>query len=316
MPLVSVVVPTHNRPEFLAEALASIKLQTFTDYEIVVVSNGEKPQLAAASEKIAALAGASWFSLRDGNLSAARNFGIDQAKGEWIAFLDDDDIWLPEKLECQLEEARLTGADMIATDYTEFDQHGITPGRSIGPGRSPDIKAMNHITWWAAPSTVIVRADIVREIKFDPTIARGEDFDLWRRICWRHRIHQMVGSSLVRVRRAHASLTRDRLKMIWCDAVLYRNIWRDTPQDLRWSLPPFSVMVDHMREHAKRVLLFDPWTGSATLKIIYCFISPWEWYCRLRSWMRPRRRYYALRGWLNLTALACWRAITPTGRAK
>src|SRR6266852_5744847 len=119
MPLVSVVIPTHNRPQLLAEAIASVRAQTFTDYEIIVVSNGESADMRHASGMAAA--GCQYFELPRGNASAARNFGIAHATGEWIALLDDDDLWLPEKLERQLEEAKSSGADMVTCDYIEFD---------------------------------------------------------------------------------------------------------------------------------------------------------------------------------------------------
>src|SRR5260221_8617571 len=103
-PLVSVVIPTHNRPDMLAEALASVRAQTFTDYEVLVVSNGEHHELRAVSRVVAHKHDCRYFELAKGAVSAARNFGVKQAKGEWIAFLDDDDLWLPNKLEQQLSE--------------------------------------------------------------------------------------------------------------------------------------------------------------------------------------------------------------------
>src|SRR5258708_39467781 len=96
-PLVSIVVPTINRPKMLAEALASVRAQNFTDYEIIVVSNGENDEMCRQSREAAA--GCIYLELDHGNVSAARNAGIAQANGEWIAFLDDDDLWLPHKLE-------------------------------------------------------------------------------------------------------------------------------------------------------------------------------------------------------------------------
>jgi glycosyltransferase involved in cell wall biosynthesis len=101
-PLVSVVVHTHNRPAMLAEALASVRAQTFEDYEIIVISNGESANARSASRAVAATCGARHFELDIGNASIARNCGIEHAKGEWIALLDDEDLWLPRKLEWQL----------------------------------------------------------------------------------------------------------------------------------------------------------------------------------------------------------------------
>lgn len=92
-PLVSVVIPTHNRPQMLAEALGRVRAQTFTDSEILVLSNGENANMLQASRAVATAYGRC-FELAAANVSVARNFGIARPKGEWIAFLDDDDLWL------------------------------------------------------------------------------------------------------------------------------------------------------------------------------------------------------------------------------
>src|SRR5262245_46128581 len=101
-PLVSVVIPTHNRPQFLAEAIASVRAQTFVNYEIIVVSNGESEANRRTSHALAMAQRCIYIALDKGGASIARNAGIERAAGEWIAFLDDDDLWLPEKLGRQL----------------------------------------------------------------------------------------------------------------------------------------------------------------------------------------------------------------------
>jgi glycosyltransferase involved in cell wall biosynthesis len=266
MPLVSVVIPTHNRPDMPAEALVSVRAQTFIDYEIIVVSNGEPPAMQARSRTVAESFGARWLWLHDGNLSAARNHGILLAKGEWIAFLDDDDLWLPEKLEYQVEAAYETGADMIACDYVEFDAYGKLPDRVVCPGPA-DVKKISHQLWWAAPSAVIVRADALRDIGFDPSFTCCDDTELWRRIAWRHRILQ-VDAILMKRRRAHQSLARARFKALWSQVRLFRKSWRDTPADLRWALPGARTMMWRIADSSMRIYVRDVWTGNATLRAI------------------------------------------------
>jgi glycosyltransferase involved in cell wall biosynthesis len=237
MPLVSVVVPTHNRPEMLAEALASVRLQTFTDYEVIVVSNGESEAMRGLSRACAVRYGA-FFELPEGNLPAARNFAIARANGKWIAFLDDDDIWLPNKLERQLAEAERTGADMIACDYIEFYTDGH---EAVGQRRPPAgwtfTKAICHQRWGAPPSCVMVRKTALIEVgAFDPAQRFGEDGDLWRRISWRHTIHQM-SEPLIRYRKGHGSMTQDRRLNNRYDLRIFIKMVLDTPPDLRWAVP-------------------------------------------------------------------------------
>ena len=99
-PWVSVIIPTYNRAALVAEALASVQAQTYRDFEIVVVDDGGTDGTAAAL--------AEWREVkvlrhsRRRGVSAARNTGINAARGQWLAFLDSDDLWLPDKLARQI----------------------------------------------------------------------------------------------------------------------------------------------------------------------------------------------------------------------
>src|SRR5262245_21923057 len=100
-PLVSVIVPTRDRPTLLARALASIDAQTFCAGEIIVVDDGSQNP---PHEVIAGFPSVRLIVLpRRGGAAAARNVGIRASRGEFVAFLDDDDAWLPSKLERQVE---------------------------------------------------------------------------------------------------------------------------------------------------------------------------------------------------------------------
>jgi glycosyltransferase involved in cell wall biosynthesis len=271
-PLVSVVIPTHNRPHFLAQAIDSVRAQTFTDYEIIVVSNGERAD--PASRSIAA--GCRYFQLADANLSRARNVGIEQGQGEWIAFLDDDDLWLPSKLERQIAEAQLSGADMITCDYVEFFPDG---SEVVYRPRLPDgwsyTKGLSWLHWWAAVPSTMVRKHVIEQVgAFDPHLRYGEDGDLWRRISWCHSIHQM-DAVLVRVRRGHPSLMQQVRKRYIYDLLHFAKMRRDTPHHLRSALPPATVMLS---ERLAAILVPQ----------------------RLCRWLRPRTRLNALRARLRI----------------
>jgi glycosyltransferase involved in cell wall biosynthesis len=190
MPAVSVIVPTHNRPAMLAEALASVRTQTFTDHEIIVISNGETPEHRAGSEAVAARYHCRLLLLEEGNISAARNFGIAAAQGEWIAFLDDDDSWMPAKLERQLADAGRTGADMLLSGYkVAYSDGRVVLEDPLVPRGWSYTRAFGSI-WWTPPSGVIVRKAVLDRVgPFDVNLRLGEDLDLWRRISWRHKIH-------------------------------------------------------------------------------------------------------------------------------
>jgi glycosyltransferase involved in cell wall biosynthesis len=98
VPLFSIVIPTYNRPDFLRQALDSVQAQSFRDYEAVVVDDGSSEDVAsvalAAGEQVRLVK-----RLQNGGLAGARNDGIAAAKGEYIAFLDSDDLWVPWTLQ-------------------------------------------------------------------------------------------------------------------------------------------------------------------------------------------------------------------------
>jgi glycosyltransferase involved in cell wall biosynthesis len=312
MPLVSIIIPTHNRPEMLAATLASTRAQTFTDYEVIVVSNGEKPEIQCRSRAITTANNAQWFALDQGNLSAARNFGIKQASGEWIAFLDDDDVWLPNKLERQLIEARRTGADMVSCDYVEFYADGREFIREPRPPNGwPLLRAIHHIFWWAPPSGVIVRRSVLDAAGgFDPRQRYSEDNDLWRRIAWRHRI-RYVEEVLFRYRQGHASMMqKERLRCLYELRFFFKALF-DTPRDLRATFAPTSffwnrVAIICFPNWLVRYLDLTPWGGGQWHRV---WIWPFRWLkprmrlLQLRYWagdiIRPRRRFNAFKRWLR-----------------
>lgn len=280
MPLVSVVIPTHNRPEQLAEALASVRAQTFTDYEIIVVSNGESIRTQRESRAAAEMHGAAYFTRDEGNPSAARNFGVARAAGDWIAFLDDDDLWLPEKLEWQVTRADETGADLITADWQIFGPEG---GRDVIRLRRPDgwsyTKAISHYAWFTLPSVALVRKSAFDAVGgCDPALVIDEDRDLWRRLSWRHSIHQ---TPEVLLRYRHGSVNEPRkVARYWLKHLA--KMYRDTPPDLRHTLPP-------------RWKLAPAWLVQA--------YAPDPVVAWLRA-LRPRYRLRMVRQWLRQRAAA------------
>lgn len=111
MPKISVVIPTHNRPELLKRALLSVYSQSFTDYDVIVVDDGDSPHTVSALADY--IHKPNFFYLetkKNEGAPVARNIGIKQAKGEYVAFLDDDDQWVSQKLETQIK---------IFSDYSD-----------------------------------------------------------------------------------------------------------------------------------------------------------------------------------------------------
>src|SRR5262249_17277449 len=128
----------------------------------------------------------------------------------------------------------------------------------------PDVRKINHQQWWTAPSAALIRAAVLREIKFDTSLTNCEDTDMWRRISWRHRIHHM-NAILFKQRRAHPSLTRNRFRALCSEVRLFRKTWRDTPPEIKWALPTMNVMRKRITQSLVRIYLDDIWTGTPLL---------------------------------------------------
>ena len=142
MPEVSVIIPTYNSARYMTAAVDSVLAQTFTDYEILVIDDGSTDETEAVMGRY----GPPVLLLpqRNGGVSVARNRGLEASRGRYVAFLDADDTWLPNKLERQLAEL---GKHPEAPRLLFGLHRGRFPARSArhpaeqapgaGPGRSP-----------------------------------------------------------------------------------------------------------------------------------------------------------------------------------
>ena len=185
MPQVSVVIPTHNRAEFLRDAIASVLKQTFQDFEVIVVDD-------ASSDNTRDVVGSFHderirYMRHENNKggSAARNTGILNSKCEYLAFLDDDDEWLPEKLDRQME-LLLTSDPNVGVVYTGYLDVDAASGQVIGqqiPARRGNLS--QHL--WTencvgSASSVLLKKDCLNRVGlFDESLPCSQDYDLWIR---------------------------------------------------------------------------------------------------------------------------------------
>ncbi len=121
-PLVSVIMPSYNAEKYIDEAIKSVIAQTYTNWELFVIDDGSTDGTARIAQSYAEKDSRVIFRRNSHNMGTAntRNIGIRLANGEWIATLDSDDIWHPEKLEIQLKKAQETGALFLYSSYSLF----------------------------------------------------------------------------------------------------------------------------------------------------------------------------------------------------
>jgi glycosyltransferase involved in cell wall biosynthesis len=184
MPEVSVVIPTRDRSRLLALTLHSVRWQRGVDLEVVVVDDGSADDTA---EVVAALADPRVRLVRHDTpmgVSAARNRGIAEAKGSWVAFLDDDDLWAPDKLARQLQAAHRTGRAWVYTGEVSIDEHlRILDGAPPAPPEQVLARIGRHNAVPAGASNVLIHTDaLARAGNFDIGLRNNEDWDMWIRL--------------------------------------------------------------------------------------------------------------------------------------
>ncbi len=216
-PRVSVVIPTYNRAGAVCEAVQSALDQTYSDLEVIVVDDGSTDDTAQrVGERFGGDARVVLVSQPHSGPGAARNRGIERARGELIAFLDSDDVWYPEKLELQLRRLDESGAALVFSDFvfpdgvgerTRFQFTGFagdTSLRGIVEKRFP----------LCTPAVVARRRDLQEAGLFDESLPCAQDWDLWIRLIAR-RPAAYVERPLGRVRRAGDNLSYSRLLEKW-----------------------------------------------------------------------------------------------------
>lgn len=182
-PHVSVVIPTYNCSAYLTEAVESVLAQTFRDFEVLVIDDGSTDETAAVMRRY----GPPVRYIRQPNrgVAVARNHGIEQSRGRYVAFLDADDTWLPHKLERQLaalkrhpDHRACYSAFVVVT--SDLQPLGVTRSQRQGSALQDLLLRGNVI---GTPSTVLCERSLTLAAGgFDPRLSLGADWDMWIRL--------------------------------------------------------------------------------------------------------------------------------------
>jgi glycosyltransferase involved in cell wall biosynthesis len=184
MPKVSVILPTHNRRHVLQRAVQSVLDQTYKDYEIIVVNDGSTDDTANYLSTLDSKTVRSIHSDRNIGGSHARNQGIDHSNGDYIAFLDDDDAWEPNKLEEQVSLLSTSGAGLCRTGFNLFSRNGTFIKYVYKVPKSDDLyKSIIADNFLGGTSSVLVKRTLVKAINgFDPELPALQDWDFFIRL--------------------------------------------------------------------------------------------------------------------------------------
>jgi len=183
-PLVSVVIPVFNGAPFVAKAVACVRAQTVRDVEIILVDDGSEDGTQVILADLQRTMGITWLQQDHGGPARSRNRGIAAARGEFIALLDCDDVWMPEKLEAQLAVMNARPeVGVVHTDYESVDETDRVLERvRARQSTEPLVRAFvgGH---GALPSTLLVRRTVIEKVgALNPELYGSEDSDLTIRL--------------------------------------------------------------------------------------------------------------------------------------
>lgn len=184
MTRVAIVLPTKDRPRELSRAVRSVLAQTHTEWELHVVDDGSAVPVVLETDDPRVSLHRHEQSL---GVSAARNAALGASGGQWVALLDDDDLWAPEKLERQLDVAAAHGAGLVWTATVLIDADGRVL-RANPVAALPDPGVLRRYNVIGEPSSVLVSRAVVEEVGgFSPDLSIVADWDLWLRVAPRVR---------------------------------------------------------------------------------------------------------------------------------
>jgi glycosyltransferase involved in cell wall biosynthesis len=218
---VSIIIPTYNHRDFIIETLESVFAQTFTDYEVIVVNDGSPDDTASVLKPLVEAGRIYYIEQPNAGAAAARNRGLAAARGEYVAFLDDDDLWPANKLQWQVAVLR---ADASI---------GLVGGTAIrlglpAPAENEDTRYLAFQDLFdgnpfGSPGQWLARTPLIHEVGgFDPRIWGADDFEILFRICRRSKICVMRRLALRRsIHTTNASRNIERM-LVNCRRVLDR----------------------------------------------------------------------------------------------
>ena len=245
MAVVSAITPTYNRARFLPGAVSGVLAQSFHDLELIIVDDGSEDDTRSTIDPFLSDERVRYFYQENQGQSHARNFALRQARGDYIAFLDSDDLWCPDKLEKQLAafEAH-PGIDVVHGDESMIDEDGaVTSFKNMK-------RYSGHITrYLLADNSVSITTALVKRKcfdqmgGFDTSIGVADDYELWLRFSARYRFHYEPGI-VASYRVMEDQISSDKRRRFAANELIIKRFLEQygevlDPEDRRWGLARF-----------------------------------------------------------------------------
>lgn len=219
--MVSIITPVYNVENFITETMDSVRAQSFQDWELLLVEDGCKDRTVPVILEYLERTGEKRIRLirleQNGGAARARNRGVKESLGRYVAYIDADDLWEPEKLEKQLKFMEEKGAAFCFTGYEFADENGKGLGKIVKVPETIDYKeALKNTTIFT--STVMFDSEKIPKDELEMPVIKSEDTALWWRILRKGNVAYGLNENLVRYRRAGKSLSSNKLEAV-------RRIW-------------------------------------------------------------------------------------------
>lgn len=205
MPLISIIIPTYKHQDYVYETLASVFNQTFADYEVIIVNDGSPDNTREVLQPLADAGKIKYIEQENQGQASARNRGLAEARGSFVAFLDDDDLWPPEKLGWQVKYLQANPqVEVIAGQIQTIDSQGeVTQVEFAQPGFVSFETLFYGCPIWSPGQTLIRKAALDEVGGFSTQIWGADDYDLWMRLGKRSPLS--IDSRLALYYRKHAT---------------------------------------------------------------------------------------------------------------
>jgi glycosyltransferase involved in cell wall biosynthesis len=233
-PLVSIIMPTYNAEKFISKSIQSVLNQTYQNWELIVVNDGSKDNTSKVVEsfddKRILL-----IKQKNSGVSKARNIGIKNAKGAYIAFLDSDDLWLKKKLEIQVNY--MLNHPNIVLSYTYYNSFvgddTVVKNKQLYPFKINNLNERLLVFNFIATLTVMVKSDVLKDIGgFDTQLFGPEDWDLWIKVSQKGNIGY-INQNLALYREHDGGISKSKARQLEEEyKVLLRHVLKSENQRL------------------------------------------------------------------------------------
>jgi glycosyltransferase involved in cell wall biosynthesis len=211
-PLVSIIIPAYNAENYIPTTLGSVLDQSYQNWEVIIIDDGSKDKTAFVCEKFLSDKRIHYFFQKNQGVAAARNLGITKSKGEYVAFLDADDFWLPENLSEKLALfEKQPEADWVFSDMYESDAD--LKNLIVAP-KGTDINLFKTLLAWegevipGTSSNIILRRKCVSDLYFDIKTSTAADLDFTIRLAYKYKGARLP-KPLIIYRQLNKSMSRN-----------------------------------------------------------------------------------------------------------